>query len=128
MSDYPSDGWAYGPSPKKKKKGKAGKQYTSYRLPRLDEVVLLQPISTRADGQQKEENSRLATVDDQLERYNRWLAFTQASRPAKDVRSTAADIQLAVYELNVKRVERSPSVHGMLNVFPGSNRKHDDQG
>lgn len=100
MSDYVSDTWGSPHAVKKKKKKYAARLNTSYWLPRLDEMVLLHPISTRADGQSKEEKTRVVSVNDQLEKYNRWLAFTQPSRPGKNVRSTATDLQLAVHELN----------------------------
>ncbi|KAK5175187.1 uncharacterized protein LTR77_000324 [Saxophila tyrrhenica] len=102
MSDYySSDAWgqALGPSKKKKKKDQA-RLNTSYWLPRLDEMVLLHPISTRSDGVSKEEKTRVVMVNEQLEKYNRWLPFIQSSKPGRNVRNAGTDLQVAVHDLN----------------------------
>jgi hypothetical protein len=102
MSDM-SDWYDPPPGPfssKKKKKKNMARLTTSYWLPRLEEMVLLEPIATRADGASKEEKSRVEKINDQLVRYNRWLTFV--GTPGNGVRSTATDLQLSVHELNAQ--------------------------
>jgi hypothetical protein len=97
--------WIEPPSfpPSNKKKGKkknAGRVTTSYSLPKLDEMVLLQPIATKSDALIKEEKTRCETANEALVKYNRWLAFVQPSKPGKNVRGAAMELQNSVHELN----------------------------
>lgn len=85
---------------KKKKKKSTSRLITSYRLPRLDEMVLLQPISTRAEGSSKAEKSRKETINERLETYNRWLAFVPPGKPGRGVRNAAMELQQSVHDLN----------------------------
>ena len=77
-----------------------GRLITSYRLPRLDEMVLLQPISTRSDGASKDEKTRVDKINERLDTYNRWLAFVPDSRPGRSVRTAAQEMQQSVHDLN----------------------------
>lgn len=86
-------------SKKKKKKDKA-RLITSYWLPRLDEMTLLKPISTRADGASKEEKTRVEQINQRLTDYNRWLTFVPKSAPGRQVRAAAGGVQESVHELN----------------------------
>ena len=74
---------------------------TFYELPRLDEMVLLQEIATPSDvGHSRVERIRSTSVNEQLERYNRWLPFVKLSNPGAKVRSTAMELQQTVHEIN----------------------------
>lgn len=74
---------------------------TFYEVPRLDEMVLLQEIATPCEfSHSKTERSRTTSINEQLDRYNRWLPFAQSSVPGKDVRSAALDLQQSIHEMN----------------------------
>ena len=106
--------WNYSPPPppsswppKKLKRKMNTKATTSYLLPRLDDMVLLKPIATPCEDRDdfKEpvlavEKTRTATISQHLDRYNRWLAFADASASDKKTRSTALELQETVHDIN----------------------------
>ncbi len=93
--------------PKQPKKRMNSKSTSSFLLPRLDDIVLFKPIATPCDDRDDfkdpllMEKTRIATISQQLDRYNRWLAFAETSNSAKRVRSTAMNMQQAVRDLNL---------------------------
>lgn len=105
--------WSYSPPPplpiwppKKAKKKMNSRSTTLFLLPKLDDMVLFKPIVTPCDDRDdfKEplsaEKTRIATISQHLDRYNRWLAFADASSSSKRMRSAALDMQQTVHDIN----------------------------
>ena len=81
---------------------KKERMVTSFSLPRIDEMVLLQKVATRGDTSScAMERSRTRSINEQLNRYNRWLLFTQLSNASQNVRAAGMDLQETVHEMNV---------------------------
>jgi hypothetical protein len=80
---------------------------TSFLLPRLDDMVLFKPIATPLDQRDNlrepmyMETSRMANISNELDRYNRWLAFAESSSSERKIRSAAVDLQRIVQDINI---------------------------